>query len=124
MMGIELGLIGVILYATMIIIIVASLYVAHKYTHVFESYLSNCKLITDNQATYREAGLPGKIVRCGMIYIFLIIPSLGKKRGIMDMKEAKSFPRKLRCLLFVPWTAQIVIFIALIWFTQFAIPRT
>ena len=123
MMGLELGMIGVILYAIMIIIIIASLYVAHKYTHIFESYLSSCKLITDNQATYREAGLPGKIVRCGMMYIFLIIPGLGKKRGLMDIKEVQNFPRGMKCLLFIPWTAQIVIFIALIWFTQFAIPR-
>ncbi|KEZ69154.1 hypothetical protein AAY86_15320 [Pseudomonas amygdali pv. tabaci str. ATCC 11528] len=123
MMGIELGLIGVILYALMILIITASLYIAHKYTHTFESHLPNCKLITDNQATYREAGLPGKIVRCGMMYIFLIFPALGKKRGLMDLGEAKSFPTKMKYLLFIPWTAQILIFIALIWFTQFAIPR-
>ncbi|AHG43159.1 hypothetical protein N018_24155 [Pseudomonas syringae CC1557] len=122
MISIEPGLVGVFLYAAMVIIILASAYIARNYTHIFESYLPNCKLITDNKATYSEAGLPGKIVRCGMIYIFLMIPGLGKKRGIMDMKEAQDFPRKMRWLLFIPWTAQIVIFVALIWFTQFAIP--
>ncbi|NAT24299.1 hypothetical protein CU665_16085 [Pseudomonas syringae pv. actinidifoliorum] len=123
MMGIELGLIGIILYSLMILVVIASLYVAHKYTHVFESYLSNCKLITDNQATYREAGLPGKIVRCGMMYMFLVFPNLGQKRGVMDLEEARSFPAKMKYLLFIPWTAQIVIIILLIWFTQFAIPH-
>ncbi|MCI3947333.1 hypothetical protein K0038_04423 [Pseudomonas syringae] len=123
MMGIAPGLIGIILYALMIVIIAASLYIAHRYTHVFESYLPSCKLITDNQATYREAGLPGKIVRCGMMYMFLMFPKLGKKRGVMDVGEAKRFPMKMKCLLFIPWTAQIVILISLIWFTQFAIPH-
>ncbi|KPW29090.1 hypothetical protein ACTAB0_19470 [Pseudomonas syringae] len=123
MTSIEPGLIGLFLYAAMLIIILASAYVAHNYTHIFESHLPNCKLITDNKSTYGDAGMPGKMVRCGMMYLFLIFPGLGKKRGLMDIKESRSFPKNMKYLLFIPWTAQIVVLMALIWFTQFVIPR-
>ncbi|KPW51424.1 hypothetical protein ALO95_00131 [Pseudomonas syringae pv. antirrhini] len=41
----------------------------------------------------------------------------------MDIKESRSFPKNMKYLLFIPWTAQIVVLMALIWFTQFVIPR-
>ncbi|KPY59192.1 hypothetical protein ALP50_02327 [Pseudomonas syringae pv. spinaceae] len=67
--------------------------------------------------------MPGKMVRCGMMYLFLIFPGLGKKRGLMDIKESRSFSKNMKYLLFIPWTAQIVVLMALIWFTQFVIPH-
>ncbi|WP_395588161.1 hypothetical protein, partial [Pseudomonas syringae group genomosp. 7] len=84
-------LIGIFFYAAMLIIILASDYVALYYSVIFESHLPNCKLITDNISTYGDAGMPGKLVRCGMMYLFLIFPSVGKKRGVMDIEESRSF---------------------------------
>ena len=123
-MNIEAGLIGILIFLLMIITVLASIFIALKYTSTFERHLPNCKLIEDNKATYREAGLVGKIVRCGMIYIFLAFPRLGARRGVINLEDVKYFPKKLKYLLFIPWTSQIIVLIAITWFTQFVMPRT
>jgi hypothetical protein len=118
MTAIDPGLIAAIIILSSVITVCFSFYVAHTYIEEFERCLPNCKFIEDNKRVFSSAGLPGKIMRCNMIYCFLWIPGLGERRGLLDMKEIKRFPVKFKYLLTIPWTAQIVLLIALILLIQ------
>ena len=118
MINVDPGLIATIITLSTSITMCVSFYVAHTYIDRFERCLPNCKFIEDNKRVFSSAGLPGKIMRCNMIYCFLWIPSLGERRGLLDMKEIKRFPLKFKYLLTIPWTAQIILVIALILFDQ------
>jgi hypothetical protein len=118
MTTIDPGLIAAIIILSSVITVCFSFYVAHTYIEEFERCLPNCKFIEDNKRVFSSAGLSGKIMRCNMIYCFLWIPSLGERRGLLDMKEIKRFPVKFKYLLTIPWTAQIVLLIALILLIQ------
>jgi hypothetical protein len=113
MTTVDPGLIAAIIILSSVITVCFSFYVAHTYIDKFERCLPNCKFIEDNKRVFSSAGLPGKIMRCNMIYCFLWIPSLGEKRGLLDIKEIKRFPVKFKYLLTIPWTAQIILLIAL-----------
>lgn len=67
-------------------------YIAHRYTEHFESFLPNCIFVTDNKRTFRHAGLPGKVLRTGMISIVLAVPHIFMRRGGIDLDEVKRFP--------------------------------
>jgi hypothetical protein len=118
MIGVDPGLIATIITFSISITMCVSFYVAHAYIEKFERCLPNCKFIEENKRVFSSAGLPGKMMRCSMIYWYLWIPSVGEKRGLLDRKEIKRFPVKLKYLLTIPWTAQIILSIALVLFAQ------
>lgn len=124
MTNVDPGLIATIIILAIVITMCVSFYIAHAYTEKFENWLPNCKFIEQNKTVFSSAGLMGKTMRCSMIFIYLWIPGLGKKRGLVDIKEIERFPTNLKYLLTIPWTAQIVLLIALVLFTQFLAPQT
>jgi hypothetical protein len=109
----EPGTVVLFILAPMAITFVTQCYVAHKYTEHFESYLPNCKYITDNKITYKHAGLPGKLMRTGSISIILAIPKLFIWRGVAQAEEVKHFPLRERYILLSLLTLQITLFVAL-----------
>lgn len=114
MTAIDPGLIAAIIILSSVITVCFSFYVDHTYINKFERCLPNCKFIEDNKRIFSSAGLSGKIMRCSMIYCYLwIIPGLGERRGLLDLKEIKRFPVKFKYLLTIPWAAQIILLIAL-----------
>lgn len=123
MMNVDTGLVATVIVFSIVIIMCASFYVAYAYTERFESYLANCAFVENNKRSFSGAGLLGKTMRCSMIYVYLAMPSLGKKRGLVDIKEIESFPGKMKFLLVSLWTAQLFLLIILILFTQFIAPH-
>ncbi|WP_449105776.1 hypothetical protein [Pseudomonas mohnii] len=121
MTDVDPGLIATIMILSAVVTVCISFYVAHAYTEKFEHCLPNCKFVEQNKRGFSSAGLLGKIMRCNMIYFYLWVPSLGKKRGLLDLKEIERFPVKLKYLLTIPWTAQIILLIALVLFTQLVV---
>ncbi|RMV18522.1 hypothetical protein ALP17_00740 [Pseudomonas savastanoi] len=118
MTDVDPGLIATIIILSGVVMVGISFYVAHAYTEKLEHCLPNCKFVEHNKRVFLSAGLLGKIMRCNMIYFYLWVPSLGKKRGLLDIKEIERFPVKLKYLLTIPWTSQIILLIALAIFIQ------
>lgn len=54
MTALEPDLIGISIFTAMLFTVTTSLYAAHQYINAFESHLSNCELIKDTKATYKE----------------------------------------------------------------------
>ncbi|AKF53273.1 hypothetical protein SAMN05444506_122119 [Pseudomonas syringae] len=119
MTDVDPGLIATIITLSIVITMCITFYIAHAYTEKFERCLPSCVFVEHNKKAFSNAGLLGKIMRCSMIYFYLWVPGLGKKRGLADVQEIRRFPAKLKYLLTIPWTAQIILFIALVFFTQF-----
>ncbi len=121
-MNVDTGLVATIMILSIIITMCVSFYVAHAYTEKFEHWLPNCSFVEQNKKAFSSAGLLGKTMRCSMIYVYLLMPGLGESRGLLDIGDIKSFPKKLKFLLAIPWTAQLILLVALIVFTQFVAP--
>lgn len=122
MINVDTGLVATVIILSIIIIMCISFYIAHAYTEKLEYWLPNCAFIEQNKKAFSSAGLLGKTIRCSMIYVYLLVPSLGKNRGLLDIREINSFPKKLKFLLVIPWTTQLILLIALVLFTQFIAP--
>ncbi|NWC10962.1 hypothetical protein HX776_19360 [Pseudomonas agarici] len=118
MTNVDPGLIATIIILSIVITMCISFYVAHAYTEKFEHCLTNCLFVEQNKRVFSSAGLLGKTMRCNMIYFYLWIPSLGEKRGLVDINEIERFPVKFKYLLTIPWTVQIILLIALALFIQ------
>jgi hypothetical protein len=116
MTDIEPGLIGLFIMVPFLITVVVSIYIAHAYTNKIEALLPNCAWVQDNKKMLSNAGLPGKTIRCSMIYLFLLAPNFGRKRKLLDPIEIRRLPKAMRYLILVPWTAQIILTAALIGF--------
>ncbi|WP_247618026.1 hypothetical protein, partial [Pseudomonas syringae] len=118
MTDVDPGLIATIITLSIVITMCITFYIAHAYTEKFERCLPSCVFVEHNKMAFSNAGLLGKLMRCSMIYFYLWVPGLGKKRGLADIAEIRRFPAKLKYLLTIPWTAQIILLIALVLFTQ------
>lgn len=113
MTDVDPGLIATIIILCAVITVCISFYVAHAYTEKFENCLPSCRFVEQNKKVFSTAGLLGKIMRCNMIYLYLWMPSVGEKKGLVNIKDIERFPVKFRYLLTIPWTVQIVLLIAL-----------
>lgn len=117
------GVIGFLILVAMTLTLLIQYYVANKYTEHFESFLPNCKYITDNRNIYRHAGILGKLMRTGSISLVLAFPKLFIWRGIAKSEDIQHFPshekRTLLCLL----TLHITLLMALA-LSHFLLPAT
>ncbi|MFJ4068958.1 hypothetical protein ACIPW4_27310 [Pseudomonas sp. NPDC089996] len=114
MITIEPGLIALALITSMSIAVGAQIFIAHKYTEHFESFLPTSRLVCDNIKNYQHAGLLGKTIRTGQIATLLAIPRIFIYRGYADIEEIKKFPRNEKLILIGLWASHIILFSALI----------
>ena len=110
----DVGLIATVITLSIVMMMCTTFYIAHAYTEKLERCLPSCVFVEHNKMAFSNAGLLGKIMRCSMTYFYLWVPGLGKKRGLADIEEIKRFPAKFKYLLTTPWTAQFILFIALV----------
>ncbi|WP_426199696.1 hypothetical protein [Pseudomonas sp. DC3200b2] len=118
-----LALVAFLILAPMILIMIVQSYIAHKYTEHFESFLPNCIFVKENIKIFQHAGLPGKLLRTGLIALVLVIPYIFMRRGLIDMDEVKRFPLRtkqfLTCLLVLQFA--LIFALALL---NYALPET
>jgi hypothetical protein len=69
-----------------------------------------------NKAAYSQAGFIGKGMRNGFLTLVLAIPGPCAKRGILDVCDARNFPKKFKRMLFVSWGMGFLFFVALMIF--------
>jgi hypothetical protein len=108
------GVVGALIIIPMAFTFLAQYYAAYKCTEFFESFLPNCKYITDNRNIYKHAGLPGKLIRTGSISVVLATPKLFIWRGLANAEEVKVFPQKHRRILLSLLALHLTLFSALV----------
>ncbi|WP_426149615.1 hypothetical protein [Pseudomonas sp. DC3000-4b1] len=99
MTDIHIAFIGLFIIASIWLAMIVQAYIAHKHTEYFESLLPNCTFVTDNKKNLEYAGLPGKILRTGLISMVLALPHIFTRRGLIDLNEVRRFPPRTRRLL-------------------------
>lgn len=105
-----------LIMAAMITSIIVQSYIAHRYIEDYEALLPNCIFIMENRILFRHGGLPGKLMRTGLIAWVLAMPGVFAKKGFIDLDEVKRFPPRTKRLLVSVLYVQCVTFMALIIF--------
>lgn len=103
MSQIPLGLIGLCIGVPLILIEIWLIYMVLVYTEKAEALLPNSSFVAANKAAYSQAGLIGKGMRNGFLTLVLSIPGPCVRRGIIDISDAKNFPKGFKRMLFVSW---------------------
>lgn len=111
-----IALIAFFIMGLMITSIIVQSYIAHRYIEHYEALLPNCIFITENRTLFRHGGLPGKLLRTGLIAWVLAIPRIFVNKGLIDLNEVKRFPTRTRWVLVSVLYVQCITFIALIIF--------
>jgi hypothetical protein len=93
------ALIAFLILGPMILAMIAQAYIAYRYTEHFESLLPNCAFVIGNKKSFEHAGLPGKLLRTGLISVVLAIPQAFMHRNLINLEEVERFPTRPRRLL-------------------------
>ncbi|KEZ25156.1 MULTISPECIES: hypothetical protein [Pseudomonas] len=113
MTNIPIGLIGLFIMVPMILNLIATAVIAHKYVEIIEEQLPNCSSVQTIREAWSGGGLLGKVMRGGVISIVLMVPKLSAKRGVIDAKEVEKLPAFYKKLLIIPTVVNFSLFIAM-----------
>lgn len=83
------------------------------YTEKAESHLPTSKIVTNNLSIWSHAGLIGKTMRNGQLTLALATPNFCSKIGLLEITEARQFPRQLKLILFTSWGLAYIFFAAM-----------
>ncbi|KQZ91536.1 hypothetical protein ASD60_24375 [Pseudomonas sp. Root562] len=92
------------------------IYMVHIYTEKAENLLPNSNFVELNIKIYSPAGLMGKAMRNGFLTLALLNPKLLAKRGLVDLKDVKNFPRKLKWMFVTSWASCSLFTVSLVIF--------
>lgn len=113
---IPLGLTGLCIGTALILTEIWLIYMIHAYTEKAESLLPRSSFVDANKAAYSQAGFIGNGMRNGFLTLVLAIPGPCAERGILDVCDARNFPKKFKRMLFVSWGMGFLFFVALMIF--------
>ncbi|POR82558.1 hypothetical protein BKM25_01965 [Pseudomonas avellanae] len=102
MTNIPIGLIGLFIMVPMILNLIATAVIAHKYVEIIEEQLPNCSSVQTIREAWSGGGLLGKVMRGGVISIVLMVPKLSARRGVIDAKEVEKLPAFYKKILTIP----------------------
>jgi hypothetical protein len=113
MTSIPIGLIGLFIMVPMILNLIATAIIAHKYVETIEEQLPNCSSVQTIREAWSGGGLLGKIMRGGVISIVLMVPKLSARRGVIDAKEVEKLPAFYKKILIIPTVVNFCLFTAM-----------
>lgn len=113
MTSIPIGLIGLFIMVPMILNLIATAAIAHKYVEIIEEQLPNCSSVQTIREAWSGGGLLGKVMRGGVISIVLMVPKLSAKRGVIDAKEVEKLPALYKKILIIPTVVNFFLFTAM-----------
>ncbi|KPX41338.1 Uncharacterized protein ALO69_02264 [Pseudomonas ficuserectae] len=113
MTNIPIGLIGLFIMVPMILNLIATAVIAHKYVEIIEEQLPNCSSVQTIREAWSGGGLLGKVMRGGVISIVLMVPKLSAKRGVIDAKEVEKLPAFYKKILIIPTVVNFCLFTAM-----------
>ncbi|WP_422422813.1 hypothetical protein [Pseudomonas sp. GZD-222] len=100
---ISLGLTTLLIGIPMIALEIWLTYMIITYTDKAESYLPTSKFVGNNISMWSHAGFIGKTMRNGYLTLVLAMPEICSRRGILEITEARQFPRRLKFILLISW---------------------
>jgi len=62
-------------------------------------------LVRHNKNMLRGLGLPGKVIRCGAIFVMCILPDWHESKGLLQRHELKGVTRSMKLMLYPPFIA-------------------
>ncbi|RMQ18271.1 hypothetical protein ALQ08_101158 [Pseudomonas syringae pv. delphinii] len=113
MTNIPIGLIGLFIMVPMILNLIATAVIAHKYVEIIEEQLPNCSSVQTIREAWSGGGLLGKVMRGGVISIVLMVPKLSARRGVIDAKEVEKLPAFYKKILIIPTVVNSCLFTAM-----------
>ncbi|NAT16151.1 hypothetical protein [Pseudomonas syringae] len=113
MTSIPIGLIGLFIMVPMILNLIATAVIAHKYVEIIEEQLPNCSSVQTIREAWSGGGLLGKVMRGGVISIVLMVPKLSARRGVIDAKEVEKLPAFYKKILIIPTVVNFCLFTAM-----------
>ncbi|MGZ9707437.1 hypothetical protein ACXX81_15655 [Pseudomonas sp. GNP013] len=113
MTNIPIGLLGLFIIIPMIVNLIATAVIAHKYVETIENLLPNCSFVSTIREAWSGGGLLGKFIRGGVIAIVMMMPNLCAKKGIVDIDEMSRLPAFYKGLLIIPMLITLTLFTAM-----------
>ncbi|NWC92373.1 MULTISPECIES: hypothetical protein [unclassified Pseudomonas] len=113
MTNIPIGLIGIFIILPMIINLIVTAVIAHKYVETIESHLPNCSFVSTIREAWSGGGVLGKLIRGGVMTIVMMMPNLCAKKGIIDINEMNRLPVFYKRLLIIPMLITFTLFTAM-----------
>ncbi|AKT28768.1 hypothetical protein RYA05_28335 [Pseudomonas syringae pv. actinidiae] len=113
MTNIPIGLIGLFIMVPMILNLIVTAVIAHKYVEIIEEQLPNCSSVQTIREAWSGGGLLGKVMRGGVISIVLMVPKLSARRGVIDAKEVEKLPAFYKKILIIPTVVNFCLFTAM-----------
>lgn len=77
-----------------------------------EEVFSENALVIHNKAMLQGLGLPGKVIRCGAIFMMCIRPDWHESKGLLRRHELSAVTREMKLTLYPPFIALSVFTIA------------
>jgi len=96
-------LISFFMLTSLMISLVALIYIACRHIETIESQLINCKFVQGNRSMYSTAGILGKMMRLCGIAGMLSTPNFYIRRNLADPIDIQSIPQKTKHLLLFFW---------------------
>ncbi|MNJ36039.1 hypothetical protein D3C77_308100 [compost metagenome] len=103
MTHIPVGLVGLFIGGPLILIEIWLVYMVSVYTEKAESHLPKSTFVGNNISMWSHAGFIGKTMRNGYLTLVLAMPEICSRKGILELAEARQFPRRLKLILFISW---------------------
>ncbi len=99
----HVGLIFLIIMGALTFTGVWLMYIVQAHTENAESLLSNSHFVRINKAAFSHMGFFGKVIRCGVLTMILMMPEISTRRGIVIVAEVERFPKGLKRILVLSW---------------------
>lgn len=77
-----------------------------------EGTFSESALIKHNKDMLQGLGLPGKVIRCGAIFMMCIRPEWHESKGLLRRHELNGLTRRMKLTLYPPFIALSIFTIA------------
>jgi hypothetical protein len=112
---IEMGALEIVVTISMLPLPFVLLWVA-VVTHItldkLECIFSESRLVKYNRDMLRGLGLPGKVIRCGAIFMMCMRPDWHESKGLLRRGELAGMTRRMKWTIYPPFLALSVLTVA------------
>nr|WP_314574900.1 hypothetical protein [uncultured Pseudomonas sp.] len=77
-----------------------------------EAALTDCKLVSDSKRHWNTSGALGRQMRLGMVASCFFFLRLWARHGLVDADQVRRVPRRLKCWVYIPNLAGVVLITA------------
>ena len=88
--------------------------VTHRNLENLEAVFSRSALVEYNQIMFGRWGFPGRVVRCGAIFMACIRPNWHMAKGFLERDDLRGMTKRMKLTLYPPFIAMFVVVIGTI----------